>query len=105
MKKTAARAKPIARHDRYFLRDVHQEIDLYDRKLAYLENFAEFASPEDRVEAQKELRTKRASLERTALELVASGVEYEEKDLPRSFRNLNLEQNGSKANLTLVKRP
>lgn len=31
-------------HDKYFLRSLHQEIDLYDRKLAYLENHIHFAS-------------------------------------------------------------
>jgi hypothetical protein len=84
-------AKISLRRDRYFLRDIHQEIDLYDRKLAYLENFVEFASTTDRDEAKSKMLAKRAPLERTALELVASGVEYEEKDLPRSFRTMNLE--------------
>jgi len=105
MKKSAARAKPAPRHDKYFLRDLHQEIDLYDRKLAYLDQFAEFASPGDREVAEKGLRAKRAPLEKAALELVASGVEYEQKDLPRSFRAMNLEHNGTRTNLTLVKRP
>jgi hypothetical protein len=104
MKKPAARLKPAPRHDKYFLRDLHQEIDLYDRKLAYLDQFVEFASPRDRQEAEKGLRSKRAPLEKAALELVASGVEYEEKDLPRSFRTMNLEHDGARKNITLVKR-
>lgn len=110
MKKSAAltkpvqREKPAPRHDKYFLRDLHQEIDFYDRKLAYLDRFADFASPGDREVAEKGLRAKRAPLEKTALGLVASGVEYEEKDLPRSFRTMNLEHNGARKNLTLVKR-
>lgn len=97
-------AKIAPRRDRYFLRDLHQEIDFYDRKLAYLDKFAEFASSADREEAEKELLAKRAPLEKTALELVASGVEYEEKDLPRSFRTMNLEPKAQK-NLTLIKHP
>jgi hypothetical protein len=104
MKRSAARAKPVPRQDKYFLRDLHQEIDLYDRKLAYLDKYVDFASPGDREEAEKGLRAKRAPLEKTALELVASGVEYEEKDLPRSFRNMNLLHDGTAKNLTLVKR-
>ncbi len=104
MKSSAARVKPASRRDKYFLRDLHQEIDLYDRKLAYLEKYVEFASPDDREEAEKRLRAKRAPLEKTALELAASGVEYEEKDLPRSFRNMNLAHNGARKNLALVKR-
>lgn len=95
--------KPGPRRDKYFLRDLHQEIDLYDRKLAYLDKYGEFASVADREEAEKGLRTKRAPLEKTALELVASGVEYDEKDLPRSFRAMNLEHDGASRTLTLVK--
>lgn len=96
-------AKISPRRDKYYLRDLHQEIDLYDRKLAYLANFAEFASPADREQAEKELLAKRAPLEKAALELAASGVEYDENDLPRSFSAMNLERPGAR-NLTLVKR-
>ena len=109
MKSSAAQAKPVPtskrvpRHDRYFLRDLHREIDLYDRKLAYLDKYVEFDSSDDREEAEKGLRAKRAPLEKTALELVASGVEYEEKDLPRSFRNMNLEPKSPRKSLSLVK--
>lgn len=85
--------KTPLRRDKYYLRDIHQEIDLYDRKLADLNKFVEFASPGDREEAEQKLRAKRALLERTALELAELGVEYDEKDLPRSFRNLHSEQN------------
>lgn len=74
------------RRDKYFLRDLHQEIDLYDRKLAYLDKYVEFSSAADRQQAEKKLLASRSPLEKTALELAASGVEYEEKDLPRSFR-------------------
>ena len=73
-------------HDKYFLRSIHQEIDLYDRKLAYLEKYVVFASPADREEAEKKLLTKRASLADTARKLVADGVEFNAADLPRSFR-------------------
>ena len=97
-------AKPSPRRDKYFLRDLHQEIDLYDRKLAYLRNFVDFASPRDREEAESKLLAKRAPLEKTALELAASGVEYDQKDLPRSFRAMNLAQDGARRELTLVKR-
>jgi hypothetical protein len=95
--------KAATQRNKYFLRDLHQEIDLYDRKLAYLGQQVDFASPADREEAEKKLQAKRAPLERAALELVASGIEYEEKDLPRSFRMMNLDRRGER-NLTLVKR-
>lgn len=96
-------AKIAPRRDRYFLRDLHQEIDLYDRKLAYIDKFVEFASPADREQAEKELLAKRAPLEKAALELAASGVEYDEKDLPRSFITMNPGRNSARKNLTLVK--
>jgi len=96
-------AKIASRRDRYFLRDLHQEIDLYDRKLAYLDKFVEFALPADREKAEKELQAKRAPLERTALELAASGVEFDEKDLPRSFIAMNIERSGAQKTLALVK--
>ena len=96
--------KTELRRDKYFLRDLYQEIDFYDRKLAYLDKFVVFASPADREETEKGLRAKRAPLEKAALELAASGVEYEDKDLPRSLRTMNPELMGARRNLTLVKR-
>lgn len=95
--------RAAARNDKYYLRDLHQEIDLYDRKLAYLDKYEEFASAEEREEAEKKLIAKRAPLEKTALQLVASGVEYDQKDLPRSFRTTNSEENDPTKGLTLVK--
>jgi hypothetical protein len=72
--------------DKYFLRSLHQEIDLYDRKLAYLANYVVFASPEDREEAEKKMLTKRAQLAETAKKLAAEGIEFNPAELPRSFR-------------------
>lgn len=78
--------RPAPPRDKYFLRSLHQEIDLYDRKLAYLNQYADFASPADRKEAEDKLLSKRAALEKTARELASSGVEFSQADLPRSFR-------------------
>lgn len=100
--------KPLPRQDKYYLRDLHQEIDFYDRKLAYLEKYEEFASPADREKAASGLLAKRAPLEKAALQLAASGVEFEEKDLPRSFRTMDPEPDPEPSDagkkLTLVKR-
>lgn len=74
-------------HDKYFLRSLHQEIDFYDRKLAYLENFAQFESLADREGAENKLIAKRATLAETAKRLVAEGVEFSRSELPRSFRS------------------
>lgn len=73
-------------HNKYFLKSLHQEIDLYDRKLAHLEKFVEFASTADREEAENKLLAKRALLAATAKQLVADGVEFDPSDCPRSFR-------------------
>lgn len=96
-------ARILPRRDRYSLRDIHQEIDLYDRKLAYLDKFGEFTSSTDREEAKSRLVAKRAPLEKAARELVASGVEYKEEDLPRSFRTVDLEHSHARKNLSLIK--
>jgi hypothetical protein len=77
--------KPVP-HDKYFLRSLHQEIDLYDRKIAYLDKYAQFDSAADREVAENKLLSKRASLAETARQLVADGVEFTPADLPRSFR-------------------
>lgn len=79
-------AKVIAPTDKYFLKSLHQEIDFYDRKLAYLNKFADFANSTDRELAEGKLLQKRAALEKTAKELAAAGVEFSDADLPRSFR-------------------
>ena len=84
MKKEAP-LKKVVPHDKYFLKSLHQEIDLYDRKLAYLEKFAQFESTADREDAENKLLSKRASLAETAKRLAADGVEFNRTDLPRSF--------------------
>ena len=79
-------AKATPPRDKYFLRSLHQEIDFYDRKLADMEKYVDFPTPEDRKNAKGKLIAKRAALEKTAKDLAASGVEFVEADLPRSFR-------------------
>ena len=72
--------------DKYFLRSLHQEIDLYDRKLSYLAKYVAFPSEADRDEAEKKMLAKRATLAETAKKLAAEGVEFNPLELPRSFR-------------------
>jgi hypothetical protein len=79
-------AKVVPPSDKYFLRSLHREIDFFDRKLAYLDKYVDFANSEDREEAEGKLLQKRAGLEKTARELADAGVEFSEADLPRSFR-------------------
>ena len=68
------------------LKELHQEIDLFDRKIAYCQNFEKFATDEERSTALKKLVTKRQALVKTALAMASRGVECDPKYLPRSFK-------------------
>jgi hypothetical protein len=72
--------------DKYFLRDLHREIDLYDRKLIHLVKHETFATVELRDAAARKLTNKREQLAETARTLAASGIEFHQNELPRSFR-------------------
>jgi cold shock protein len=54
-------------------------------KLAHLAKFAELASCTDREEARSRILAKRASLEKTALKLVAAGVDTRRKTFHAPF--------------------
>ncbi len=71
---------------RYYLKSVHEEIDLFDRKLAHLTNYGEFGSDAERADAAKKMNTKRETLAKKARQLAADGVEFKPNELPRSFR-------------------
>ena len=73
-------------HDKYFLKTLHEEIDLFDRKLAHLEKYDSFNSDADRKASAAKMNTKRETLARTARKLVSEGIEFKASDLPRSFR-------------------
>ena len=77
--------KPVKVKDKYYLKSLHDEIDLYDRKLAHMTKYELFASEAERETAIDKMTTKRATLERTAKQLVKDGVEFQPSDLPRSF--------------------
>lgn len=72
--------------DKYFLRDLHREIDLYDRKLIHMLKHEDFATDALRDAATRKLAAKREALAATARSLAASGIEFQENELPRSFR-------------------
>ncbi|MGO4515635.1 hypothetical protein AB4Y89_07575 [Terriglobus sp. 2YAB30_2] len=78
--------KPAKVQDKYYLKSLHDEIDLYDRKLAHLAKYEVFASDAERDTAIGKMETKRATLARTAQKLVEDGIEFQPSDLPRSFR-------------------
>jgi hypothetical protein len=78
--------KPVKVQDKYYLKSLHEEIDLYDRKLAHMTKYQLFASEAEREIAIGKMTTKRATLVQTAKKLVKDGVEFHASDLPRSFR-------------------
>lgn len=72
--------------DKYHLKTIHEEIDLFDRKLAHLTNFEKFDSDEARDLATHKMTTKRETLVKTARRLAAEGIEFKPNELPRSLR-------------------
>ena len=73
-------------HNRYDLRDVHKEIDLFDRKIAHCQEHEKFESDTERSAALQKLVTKRETLVKVALDAVSRGIESETEYLPRSFK-------------------
>ena len=73
-------------HDKYYLRSLHEDIALLDRKLAHMAKYETFATEKERESATGKLNTKRALLVRNALKLAEEGVEFKANDLPRSLR-------------------
>jgi hypothetical protein len=71
---------------KYYLRSIHEEIALFDRKLAHLEKYETFASDGEREVAVRKMVTKRKALVTIAERLVAEGVEFTAAELPKSLR-------------------
>jgi hypothetical protein len=76
---------------KYALKDLYEEIDFFDRKIAYCESHEEFDSQEARESAVRKLVTKRESLEKAALAMASRGVECDPKYLPRSLKAAQLQ--------------
>ena len=71
---------------KYALQDLHVEIDLFDRKIAYCQANQKFDSEQDRASALQSMVTKRKALVKAALAMAGRGVECDPKYLPRSFK-------------------
>lgn len=68
------------------LKMLHEEIDLFDRKLAHLMKYDVFPSETERNAAARKLQLKRDALVLKAKALTDEGTEFKPNDLPRSFR-------------------
>lgn len=71
---------------KYSLKDLYQQIDLFDRKIAYCQGNEKFETEEARGAAHRKLVTKRAALVATALAMAGRGVQCDPKYLPRSLK-------------------
>lgn len=78
-------ARPTSK---YHLKDLHREIDLFDRKIAYCQNYEKFDSQFDRDSACHKLVVKRESLVKLATAMASQGIEYDPKQLPRSMKDM-----------------
>jgi hypothetical protein len=77
---------PVIPSGKYQLRSLHEEIDLFDRKLAHLKNHETFASEEARSESIDKMTAKRNLLVRKAQQMIEEGIEFKDSELPRSLR-------------------
>jgi hypothetical protein len=77
--------------NKYYLKTVHEEIGLFDRKLAHLLKYDVFESDEARDAAARKLTRKRETLVETAKRMAAEGVEFKPSDLPTSIRPEGME--------------
>jgi len=77
---------PTPVQDKYYLKSLHEEIALFDRKLAHLLRYETFSSEKDRNAAAAKMSVKRGQLVQTARKLAESGITFQPTDLPRSMR-------------------
>lgn len=72
---------------KYQLKSLHEEIDLFDRKLAHLLKFETFPTEAERVAAAGKMSAKRDLLVRKAQQMADDGIEFNQSELPKSLRN------------------
>lgn len=79
-------ATPVPPYSRSALKDLHKQIDFFDRKMSYCQNYEKFDSEKARATALLKLVTNREALVKTALGMESRGIVCDPKYLPRSFR-------------------
>lgn len=75
-------------YSKYALKDLHEAIELIDRKIQHCRNFEPFDTPQDREASLQKLASKRAALVKSATALSALGVECGPDSLPRSLMHV-----------------
>lgn len=76
-------ARPASK---YHLKDLHEEIGLYDRKIAHCQKIQKFDCEDERTREIERLAKKRQVLVKSAAEMAGMGIEYDPKQLPRSLK-------------------
>ena len=72
--------------NKYYLRSVHEEIGLIERKLAHTSKYGGFESDDLRDAATRKLNKRREVLILTAKRLAEAGIEFKPSELPRSMQ-------------------
>ncbi len=78
---------PVLPANKYHLKDLYKEIDLFDRKIAYCNELEKFETEELRSEAERKLQSRRNLLVKAADKMKKQGIECDAKDLPRSMKS------------------
>lgn len=78
---------PTLPSGKYQLKTLHEEIDLFDRKLAHLHKYETFATEAERNVSADKLAAKRSLLVRKAQQMIDEGIEFNEFERPKSLRS------------------
>jgi hypothetical protein len=77
---------PTLPSGRYQLKSLHEEIALFDRKLAHLHKYETFATDAERSASADKLALKRNLLIKKAQQMIDEGIEFNELERPQSLR-------------------
>ena len=70
---------------KYQLKSLHEEISLFDRKLAHLRTYETFPTEAERTAAADKLAAKRSLLVRRAQQMIEEGIEFSQLERPKSL--------------------
>lgn len=78
---------PVLAPSKYALKSLHEEIALFDRKIAHLEKYESFSTAEERNAAANKMTSKRQQLVKAAKTMTDAGITVD----PSSMRTLLVE--------------
>jgi hypothetical protein len=77
---------PTLPSGKYQLKSLHEEIMLFDRKLAHAQGVESYSNEDERSTAVAKLTSKRSLLVRKAQQMIDEGIEFNEIERPKSLR-------------------